>query len=113
MVGDLKKPHLVLIHGYAGSGAMFFRTYEKLTQHFCIFVIDLIGMGGSSRPDNYDGKNISEQESIDYFVEYIEAWRKNIPKYIGEDPEKSFTNFYMAAHSFGGYMAGNYALKYH
>ena len=43
------------------------------------------------------------QESIDYFVNYIEEWRK----------EMHLDRFYLAAHSFGGYICGNYALKYH
>lgn len=33
--------------------------------------------------------------------------------FLKSGEEKEFTGFYLAAHSFGGYIAGNYALKYH
>ena len=68
-------------------------------------------MGGSSRPDNYNKKTMQPQESIDYFVDYVESWRIEMKNHFDE-PLEDFTDFYLAAHSFGGYIAGNYALQY-
>jgi pimeloyl-ACP methyl ester carboxylesterase len=36
-------------------------------------------------------------------VSYVEKWRARV----------KLTNFYLIGHSFGGYIAGNYALKHH
>ena len=52
MLGDPSKPTMVLVHGYGGSGTMFYKTFETLCQHFYLIVIDVIGMGASSRPAN-------------------------------------------------------------
>lgn len=60
-------------------------------------------MGGSSRPGDY-GKVLTAEESIDYFVEYMERWRKSMG---------NLDDFYLAGHSYGGYLVGNYASKYH
>ena len=97
------KQTLVLVHGYAGSGALFYKMFKELTQHFRLIVIDIIGMGSSSRPTNYDRKTITPQESVDYFVDYLEKWRKVM----------RLTTFVLAGHSFGGYIVGNYALRHH
>ena len=51
------KPILVLVHGYAGSGALFYKIMKYLSEKFVFILIDILGMGGSSRPDNYQ-KNI-------------------------------------------------------
>lgn len=60
-------------------------------------------MGASSRPEDFSDKFTPEQ-SIDYFVEYLEKWRVA----MGD-----IKDFYLAGHSFGGYLVGNYAVKYH
>lgn len=60
-------------------------------------------MGASSRPSDYS-KNFTPEKSIDYFVEYLERWRVS----MGD-----LKDFYLAGHSFGGYVVGNYAVKYH
>jgi len=60
-------------------------------------------MGGSSRPQNFDSDNLTPQEAVNYFIEYIEAWRVAM----------NITDFYLSAHSFGGFVCGHYALKYH
>lgn len=60
-------------------------------------------MGGSSRPSNFDESKITPQETVDYFTNYLEEWRKVM----------KLDRFYLAAHSFGGFIMGNYALKYH
>ena len=98
------KPVLVLCHGYGGSGALFYKIIKPLTERFNLIFFDLVGMGGSSRPNNFDadGKMTPEQ-AVDYFVEYIEAWRVAM----------KLEQFYLSAHSFGGFVCGHYAIKYH
>lgn len=59
-------------------------------------------MGGSSRPNDYDPDSFTAQQSIDYFVDYLEKWRVNM----------KITGFNLLGHSFGGYIAGNYSVKY-
>jgi pimeloyl-ACP methyl ester carboxylesterase len=82
--------------------------YKRLIEYFTVICIDHLGMGASSRPKNYD-KNVEPQESIDYFVEYLEKWRVQFSKHMG----KELTDFYLVGHSFGAYIAGHYCLKYH
>jgi pimeloyl-ACP methyl ester carboxylesterase len=59
-------------------------------------------MGGSSRPDNFD-KSGSPQKCINYFLDYMTKWRIAMGNLSG---------FYIAGHSFGGFIVGNYALRY-
>jgi len=72
---------------------------KELSQTFHIYALDLPGMGLSSRPDfNYE----TTEEAINFFVESIEHWRKAI----------DVDYFSLLGHSFGGYMACQYAAKY-
>ena len=73
--GDKNKPTLVLIHGWGGSGALFFKIIKSLCRYFCLIFIDLLGMGSSSRPKDFDYNNMGEQECSDYFSDSIEKWR--------------------------------------
>ena len=47
-------PKIVWIHGYAASGALYYQVLPYLTQKYQVIFCDIIGMGGSSRPDNFD-----------------------------------------------------------
>jgi cardiolipin-specific phospholipase len=49
-VGDPKNQTMVLIHGYGGSSVKFWKIVKPLSQKYHILMIDIIGMGGSSRP---------------------------------------------------------------
>ena len=73
---DPTKPVLVLCHGYGGAGALFYRVMKKMAEKFTFITFDVIGMGGSSRPRDFDPSKISPQAMVDYFVEYLEEWRK-------------------------------------
>lgn len=77
--------------------------FEYLYQDFVLVCIDMIGMGQSSRPDNFLKHEFTPQQSIDYFLDYIEKWREAM-----EIRDK----MYFMGHSFGGYILGNYALRY-
>jgi pimeloyl-ACP methyl ester carboxylesterase len=52
------KPILVFAHGYAASAAVYYHMYKRLIKYFSVICIDHIGMGASSRPDNYNYKTI-------------------------------------------------------
>ena len=49
-VGDRSKEKLVLLHGYGGSGVMFWPIIKALASEFHLIMVDILGMGGSSRP---------------------------------------------------------------
>ena len=57
-------------------------------------------MGGSSSPTDFDNEKFTALQVTQYFVDYIEKWR------IAMD---NLTDFYLAGHSFGGFMVGHYA----
>ena len=100
VVGDPSKPALVLVHGFGGSGSLFYKVMKGLSENFYVIIIDLIGMGSSSRPE---WPMMSAFEADNYFVQAIEKWRQN----MGD-----LTNFFIAGHSYGGYLFGTYAARY-
>lgn len=56
---EYKKPKLVLVHGYGSISGKYFRLIPYLIKHFTFILIDLIGYGGSSRPNNFDSNNFT------------------------------------------------------
>ena len=116
IIGSPNKPKVVFLHGYCGAGALFFKIYEPLADHVCLIMVDHVGMGCSDHPQDYK-REFSHQECIDYFVDYFESWRvsmgkiKQITELIGLGSE-GLKNFHLIGHSFGGYIAGNYCLRY-
>ena len=70
------KPILLFFHGYAASAALYYNLYKDLSEKFCIIGIDHVGMGASSWPDNYYWQDFRPDQSIGYFIEYTEVWRK-------------------------------------
>lgn len=53
------KPKLVMVHGFASSGPLYFKILGRLAEHFVVVLIDIIGMGSSSRPNNFDKNNLT------------------------------------------------------
>jgi len=72
-VGDRKNQILVLVHGYGGSGIMFYKIMKALSEKFHLILIDIIGMGGSSRPDFMHINDPTEAD--EFFINYFESWR--------------------------------------
>ena len=127
---ETKREKFVLMHGYAGAGPLFFPILKVLVKHFDVILVDMIGQGGSSRPNDYDYENISPEESNIYFVQYIEKWRKSMKRiiYLWENQIKAasyarlseqeirkikqFDDFILSGHSFGGYLTAIYTCEY-
>lgn len=97
--GSDEKEDLVLIHGYLVGQMSFYRMMKKLSEHYRLWCIDLVGMGASSRPEFTCTKT---EETIDYFVDMIEQWRQAV----------GIERFHLAGQSFGGYMSTMYSLRY-
>lgn len=94
-----KAPTLVMVHGYGASQGFFFRNFDALASRFRVIAIDQLGWGASSRPD-FTCKSTEETEA--WFIDSFEEWRK----------AKNLDEFILLGHSFGGYVAAKYALKY-
>ena len=73
--GDEQMDKIVLVHGYGSSGCMFNGLMPQICERFCLILVDIIGMGASSRPNDYKYETISAKESIEYFNDYFELWR--------------------------------------
>lgn len=55
MYGDPENPTLVLVHGFGGSGALYYRVINGLAANFYLIIVDLPGMGSSSRQRIHHG----------------------------------------------------------
>jgi len=59
---------MIIIHGYGSGGAMYFRLIKELAPYFHLFIVDLLGMGCSGRPE-YNFKEPDEAE--EFFVDSL------------------------------------------
>jgi cardiolipin-specific phospholipase len=89
---------LVFIHGYGGTGAYMWKIMAQLAANFHVYAIDQYGQGLSARPD-FKLKRKNYHETVDFFCNAIEDWRKGVKL------EKPFS---LMGHSFGGYTALQY-----
>jgi cardiolipin-specific phospholipase len=88
------------VHGYGAGGGVFYRVFKDLSLYFHIYVIDLLGMGSSGRPE-YTASSVELAE--DFFVQSIKIFKEKI---CLSGP------VYFAGHSLGGYVAAVYALRH-
>jgi len=72
--------------------------YKSLAENFCLILLDIIGMGASSRAP-FDCRTADEADQ--YFVDFVESWRVAM---------NNMTDFVLAGHSYGGYVTSLYAL---
>jgi len=93
------KVPIVLLHGFGAGNAFFAMNFEELAREHPVYAFDTLGFARSSRPTfSNDPQKIEQQ-----FVDSIERWREvmQLPKMV------------LLGHSFGGFLASSYALKYH
>jgi cardiolipin-specific phospholipase len=73
---------------------------KDLSKYFKLYVIDLLGMGASGRPEY---KHFEVDQAEDFFINSIRQWKEQIGL-TGK--------YYLAGHSMGGYISTVYALRY-
>ena len=73
--GDKSNPQIVLIHGFEASSMIFFKMFQRLKKNYHVILIDLLGMGCSSRPP-FLARTKDEAEA--YYIQSIEKWREQM-----------------------------------
>jgi len=61
------------MHGYGGSSMMFYKIMKPLSEKYHLYMIDILGMGSSSRPDF---PFLTAEEATDYLINWLEVWRQ-------------------------------------
>lgn len=97
--GNPTLPPLILLHGYCGASMIFYKLLKRLSEKYYIIMIDLLGMGRSSRPRFFHNRL---KDCEDFFVHCLEVFFE----------QENLTNFTIAGHSFGGYVACCYTLAH-
>ncbi len=94
---SLQKPALLMIHGYGAMLEHWRRTFAGLKGRYRLYAIDLLGFGGSDKPD---GQRVRYSAAL---------WAKQIYDFI---KFKGETNIVVAGHSLGGMVALELARTY-
>lgn len=93
-------PAIVLLHGYASGSALFmFNIDDLVARGWRVYSVDWLGCGCSERP-NFWPRSTDETER--FFLEALDAWRV----------AHGLQRMVLLAHSMGGYLACNYAMRY-
>jgi len=85
---------LLMLHGFFGNGTNWLPLMEQLNLQFRCIGLDLLGFGESAKPD------------IRYDVAKEVAFVRQVVEALQIDP------CYVVGHSFGGWVASAYALRY-
>ena len=92
------QPPVLVLHGMGAGIGLFVKNYGPLADYTDVYAIDMIGFGGSSKPIFSN----EPCELIGQFVQSIEDWMTAV----------SLKRVILLGHSFGGFVATNYALKF-
>ncbi|XP_064633589.1 (Lyso)-N-acylphosphatidylethanolamine lipase-like isoform X2 [Lineus longissimus] len=89
---------IVCLHGMGAAIGFWALNIDDLARHRPFFAMDLLGFGNSSRSSFPDDPNEAEQQ----FIDTIEDWCE----------ELGLKQFILLGHSFGGYLATAFSIKY-
>ena len=94
---DAKSP-LVMLHGLGGGIPSFHKNFKGLYKDREVYAVDLPGFALSTRMQ-FVGE---AEDCIRMYVEMLDKWRQKL----------KINKFAILGHSFGGYIASAYAVRY-
>lgn len=69
---EQKKQVLIMIHGYGAQSIIFWKVMKPLAEKYHLILVDILGMGASSRPEF----NITDpHEAVNFLIGWLEIWR--------------------------------------
>src|SRR5215208_1878738 len=98
--GKDKNKHVLFIHGLGSSSIVWRDIPQALSEHFHTITVDLIGFGGSDKPNtaDYTIKGFSKF-IVDFLIERIGIM------------DKEHKKISIVGHSLGGYIAAQVAIE--
>jgi pimeloyl-ACP methyl ester carboxylesterase len=98
--GDIKKEHVLFVHGLGSSSLRWVDIPEALSKYFHTITVDLIGSGLSEKPQNadYTIKGFSKF-IVDFLIERVGIM------------DKEHKKISIVGHSLGGYIAAQVAIE--
>ncbi len=96
---------MILLHGYGAGACVFYKILKDLSTHFHLFVVDLLGMGFSGRPEFTAFDSVDNAEK--FFVDSLREWKNGVWRLKGWS---NSMKYYLAGHSLGGYISSVYAM---
>lgn len=107
--GVRDKKTMVLVHGW-GAGLGFYSKIlgELVDSGYNVILVDLLGMGASSRP-KYPRKG-DVDECVSFFVESLREVVEEFERDDGVCLREG--EWYLVGHSLGAYLSAEYCLKY-
>lgn len=100
VVGDERRPKVVLLHGHSMSAAFYFRNFDDLVKlGYCVYAVDLLGWGRSERP-RFAGT--TPDDTLQWYLHSLTSWTRAM----------RLQRFVLGGHSLGGYVAMEYARKF-
>ncbi|XP_046843579.1 1-acylglycerol-3-phosphate O-acyltransferase ABHD5-like isoform X2 [Xenia sp. Carnegie-2017] len=95
---DGQKTPILMVHGFGAGLGLWTLNIKELSKDRAVYTFDTLGFGRSDRPKIDSDPSVVEET----FVDSIEATRK----------ELGLNKFVLLGHSFGGYLACAYSIKY-
>lgn len=92
---------MVMLHGYGGFGATFYKLAGKLADQFHLILVDLPGFGFSSRPDNVPFD--CTETCIQFFVSRLKLFVDKL----------ELPRFTLVGHSLGSYLSAHFFKEHH
>lgn len=94
VINPKAKQSVLLLHGWAQSSLFWLETAKLLNGDFSYYLLDLPGFGGT--------KNLAENSNVPEYTEFVKEFTEKL----------KLKNIILMGHSFGGQIAGDFAIKY-
>jgi pimeloyl-ACP methyl ester carboxylesterase len=95
---------LVFLHGFLGESSAWLPIMQELQGQYRCIALDLLGFGDSSKPK----LKYTIWHQVEFLAEFLEA----IGSEISDQKEQIPKNICLIGHSYGGWTAAAYSLKY-
>ena len=94
ILNSQSKNTLLILHGWAQNSSFWIDTAKLIDSSFRIILLDLPGFGGT--------QNLQNESDVPEYSQFVKKFINKL----------SLKKFILAGHSFGGQVAGDFAIKY-
>lgn len=94
LVNPKAKTPVIILHGWGQNSSHWLPLAKKISDHFRLYLLDLPGFGAT--------KNLPMNSDVPHYTEFINQFAAKM----------GLKKFFLSGHSFGGQVAGDFALRH-